>query len=192
MPYSAVTKTPAAVLPSNGSSEVQVQSHRDIAGVPQTAGSFSAQAPKLVEEIRQIADRVSMIDRNSVEVRFDFGDREQLSVRVEYREGTVHTTFRTDSSQLRDVISHEWQAQSAANEQRPYRVSDPVFTQTTSDRQNFSTAGDGSGQQRAFEQPAKTSTPSFIAGRDPRAATSTVSSSRSSRPETSRHLHALA
>jgi hypothetical protein len=193
MPYSAVNKTPAVVLPSTGSAGVQAQSQNNNSAVAQTTAAFSAQAPKLVEEIRQIADRISAVDHNTVEVRFDFGDRDHLSVRVEYRDGAVHTTFRTDSSQLRDAISHEWQAQSATNEQRPYRLSEPVFSQTTSDRQDFPTAGDGSGRQRAFEQPAQPPTPSFTAGRSPGATTSTVvSSHRSSRPETSRHLHTLA
>jgi len=193
MPYSAVNKTPAAVLPSIGGAGIQAQSQNDNSAVAQTTASFSAQAPKLVEEIRQIADRISAVDRNTVEVRFDFGDRENLSVRVEYRDGTVHTTFRTDSSQLRDAISHEWQVQSATNEQRPYRISEPVFSQTTSHRQDFPSSGDGSGRERAFEQPAQTAPRSYAAGRSTSAAPSAaVPAARSSHPETSRHLHALA
>jgi hypothetical protein len=156
-----------------------------------TDAPFSAHAPKLVQEIRQIADRISSIDRNSVEVRFDFSDSARLSVRVEYRDGTVQTTFRTDSSQLRDAISHEWQTQGAANEQRPYRMAEPVFSQTSSDRQNFSSPGDGSGRQRAFDQPAA---PSFSStGRNAGSTTSVaVPAARSIRPETSLHLQAFA
>jgi hypothetical protein len=147
----------------------------------------------MVEEIRQIVDRVSAVDRNSVEVKFNFGERDNLSVRVEYRNGTVHTTFRTDSNQLRDAISHEWQTQSAANEQRPYRILEPVFSQTTSDRQNFSSSGEGSGRQRAFEQPAGSTPPSYAAGRMNSGTPSVaVPANRSLRSETSHHLHVLA
>jgi hypothetical protein len=191
MPYSAVNKASAAVFSSIADDRLQ---QGNVPGAVQTDAPLAAQAPRLVQEIRQIADRISVIDRNTVEVSFDFSDRDRLSVRVEYRDGTVHTTFRTDSSQLRDAISHEWQAQSAVTEQRSYRVAEPVFSQTTSDRQNFSTPGDGSGRQRAFEQPAQSAAPSFTATvRNAGSTTSAaVPAARSFRPETSLHLHALA
>jgi hypothetical protein len=186
MPYSAVNKSPAVEFSTIVGDGVQAKASAE--------APVAAQASRLVQEIRQIADRISVIDRNSVDVRFDFSATERLSVRVEYRDGTVHTTFRTDSSQLRDAISHEWQAQSAAAEQRPYRMSEPVFSQTTSDRQNSSFSGGGSGRQNAFEHPVYTVVPSPIAagrntGTTPSAA---VPAGRSYRPETSLRLHTFA
>lgn len=162
--------------------------------VAETTTPITVQAPRLVEEIRAIADRISVIDRNSVEVRFDFSDSERLSVRVEYRDGTVHTTFRTDSSQLRDVISHEWQAQAAAAEQRSYRVADPVFNSPDTKQQNFSSLEDGSGRHRTFDQPSQSGQSSFTgsgrrAGSSPSTAASTTPAVRT---ETSRHLHTFA
>jgi hypothetical protein len=191
MPDSVATKPSAAVLSPVTNDRLQTG---DVSTTVQTAGTFAAHAPRLVQEIRQIADRISVIDRNSVEVRFDFSDTARLSVRVEYRDGTVHTTFKTDSSQLQDAISHEWQAQSVASEQRPYRVAEPVFSQTTSDRQNSSSLGDGSSRQRSFEQPAQSAAPSFTpTGRNTGASSSAAAPAvRSLRPETSLHLHTFA
>ena len=190
MPYSAVNKSPTVDFASTSGGGIQptVTAATKVEALP------AANASRLVQEIRQIADRISVIDRNSVEVRFDFSDTDRLSVRVEYRDGTVHTTFRTDSAQLRDVISHEWQAQGAVAEQRPYKVAEPVFSQSTSDRQNLSSQGDGSERQRAFEQSAQSSMSSFSsAGRSAGSTTSAAApAARSSRPETSLHLHALA
>ena len=193
MPHSAVNKASAVVLPSLVDDGIRAGNGSSVA---QVVGSIAAHAPKLVQEIRQIADRITSIDRNTVEVRFDFSDTDRLSVRVEYRDGAVQTTFRTDSSQLRAAISQEWQAQAAVTEQKAYRMAEPVFSQTASDRQNFSSAGggDGSGRQHAFEQASQSGTPSFVstgrnAGSAPSAAAPTA---RSSRPDSSLHLHALA
>lgn len=194
MPHSAVNKAPAVVLPSLVDDGIRAGSGSAV--VQTTVASVAAQATKLVQEIRQIADRISVIDRNTVEVRFDFSDADRLSVRVEYRDGAVHTTFRTDSSQLRDAISQEWQAQSAVTEQKSYRMTEPVFSQTTSDRQTFGSAGggDGSGRQRAFEQASQSGTPSYAStSRNTGSTTSTAApTARFSRPDNSLHLHVLA
>jgi len=190
MPHSAVNKAPTVVLSSIIDDGIRSGNG---ASVTQTEAPIAAQAPKLVQEIRQIADRISSIDRNTVEVRFDFSDTDRLSVRVEYRDGAVHTTFRTDSSQLRDAISSEWQTQSVATEQRPYRLAEPVFSQTSSDRQNSSSFGDSSGRQRASDQAGQPAVPSFSStGRNSGPTTSAVPSVRSFRPETSLHLQAFA
>ncbi|HEU5081184.1 MAG TPA: hypothetical protein VFT72_18370 [Opitutaceae bacterium] len=111
-------------------------------------------ASDLVHEIRQIADGVASIERNSVEVKFKVGDNERLSVRVEYRDGTVHTTFKTDSDELRAAISSEWKNQSGSNggnaEQRGYKFADPLFNSSSFSGSNA--GGDSSRQQRSAEQ----------------------------------------
>jgi hypothetical protein len=198
MPYSAANKTPAV--------EQTAFTHTEAAGVTQTGGTAAAdetsaaaavQAPRLIQEIRTIADRISSIDRNTVEVRFDFSESDRLSVRVEYRDGTVHTTFKTDSNQLREAISHEWQVQTAASESRAYRMADPVFTSnsTALSSQDFSSLGNGSGQSRSsyeqqggpgFSLPGRSSSLASSSSSAPVAPASVV------RPETSRHLHTFA
>jgi hypothetical protein len=191
MPNFVANKTSAAVLPLTSNDGIEARNDSTVA---QPTATISAQAPKLVEKIRQIADRISTAEHNSVEVHFDFGARDHLSVRVEYREGTVHATFQTDSSQVREAISREWQAQTAtASEQRPYRLAEPVFSSTPSDRQNSSPQGDSSGRQRPSEQLAQAAIPSSATGRNAGAtATAAVPVARSFRPETSLHLQAFA
>ncbi|MBK9990521.1 MAG: hypothetical protein IPP19_07270 [Verrucomicrobia bacterium] len=194
MPYSVSNKTASAEFTTTQAfampGGIQIGTTAPLAA---TTAPIEVQAPRLVEEIRAIADRISVIDRNSVEVRFDFNDSERLSVRVEYRDGTVHTTFRTDSSQLRDVISTEWQAQAAASEQRSYRVADPVFNSPNAKQQEFSSLGDGSGRQRSYDQSAQSGgAPSFGNTGRSTGATTTVAPLPATRSETSRHLQTFA
>jgi hypothetical protein len=158
---------------------------------PTSAVEPTSHAAELVHEIRDIADGLWAVDRNSVEVKFNFGANDRLAVRVEYRAGTVHATFRTDSPELRDAIAREWQAQTASSDYRPYRVADPVFTGS-----GFSFAGgDASRQQqqqrsaeeaRSFERAA-----SLGATRSAPATTSTSAASPATRPESTGYLHAI-
>jgi hypothetical protein len=85
-------------------------------------------AAAMVSEIRDIADSLRAVERNSVEVKFDFGAEDKLSVRVEYKDGLVQATFRTDNRDLRDAIAREWNFQTNTNEARSYRIADPVFS----------------------------------------------------------------
>jgi hypothetical protein len=154
------------------------------------------QATRLVHEIRDIADRISSIDRNSVEVRFDFSESDKLSVRVEYKDGTVHTTFRTDSTQVRDAISHEWTTQSVAAENRGYRLADPVFSGSDATTAGGSFAGNGSGHSRSQDQQAASGHAfSQQTGRFSSSGSSSNSAAPARpalRPETARHLHTFA
>ena len=151
-------------------------------------------AAQIVREIRDIADGLWAVERNSVEVRFNFSDTERLSVRVEYREGVVKTTFHTNSPELRDTLAREWQSQLPANESRAYRVADPVFNAQPTDARGFSLGGDASRQQRQPEQAAQ---PAFyLPGQPGRAASSRDTSSpaapSTARAENSLHLQAFA
>jgi hypothetical protein len=152
-------------------------------------------AAQIVSEIRDIADGLWAVERNSVEVRFNFSENERLSVKVEYRDGVVQTTFRTDSPELRDTIAREWQSQIAsASEARPYRVADPVFNTPPADARGFSLGGDSSRQQRQAEQSGNAPhTFATTSGRGPSSSSVTAAPVTSfSRPDTALHLHTFA
>jgi hypothetical protein len=167
--------------------------------------TLSSHAAQAVREIRDIADGLWAVDRSSVEVRFNFTETEKLSVRVELKDGAVHTTFRTDSPELRDTLAREWQTQTptAGSDIRPYRVADPVFGSGSSnrDQQGSFTGGDASRQQqqqqqqqRSFEQLAGTGSLSFSSGRNSGASTVSApnSAQRILKTDTSVHLNAFA
>ena len=184
------TRNTLDLLPQPGSAGAVLETGSTLSATPARSEGVSqpaSQAVEMVREIREIADGLSQVERNSVEVEFDFGSRERLSVRVEYRDGVVQATFKTDSAELRDAIAREWR-QSAGNDSRPYRVADPVFTSS-----GFSFSGDASRHQRSQEQavpfqPAH----AFAASRGGSVVSSSpIPTTPVQRPAGTGHLHAI-
>ncbi len=161
----------------------------------QTSTSLASHAADMVHQIGEIADEMSAVGRSSVEVKFNFSEQDQLSVRVQYRNGEVQATFRTDSQTVRDAITREWQTQNFASDSRPYRVADPVFTASGHDA--GTSAGDFSRQQQQQQQRSTEQTSSFDRSffNSSRSAASTTSApavaAAPTRPETAGLLHAL-
>lgn len=93
---------------------------------PESAAVTASQAHRAVEAVMTAADRVGAGEKQAVNLQFSFLDV-SLAVRVELREGAVHTTFRTDSTELRSALAHEWQAVSPQISDRPIKMADPVF-----------------------------------------------------------------
>lgn len=122
----------------------------------------TADAAAVVREVAELTHDFRFHERGSVEVKFNFKDDTELSVRLAYRDGDVHATFRTDSPELRTTLGREWQgyATQLAQEPRAYRMADPVFTNTNDfsgspqGRDSGSaTGGDARQQQQAFSNP---------------------------------------
>ena len=80
---------------------------------------------------------------------------EDIAIRVELREGNVHTQFRTDSHEVRQAIAHEWSILRAESPERSLRYLEPEFS---ADRPAFSPGSDArhgaaSHQQSRSPQP---------------------------------------
>lgn len=161
------------------------------------APAAASHAAELVHEIREIADGMWAIDRNSVEVRFKFDNDEGLAVRVEYRDGTVKATFRTDSEQLRELIAREWQSQVAGADSRAYRMADPIFEARPANADSLSSDAGGSrqqsqGQPRSADQAGFSTHFSLSNERSGSATTLGTSPATDVRPDTAHHLHTFA
>lgn len=103
-------------------------------------------AHRSVEAVLSAADRLGAEGQHTVNLQFSLAGAD-LAVRVQLRDGSVHATFRTDSSELRSALAHEWQAVSAETPDHPLRLAEPVFA--ARDGSGFgSPAGDGAAQQR--------------------------------------------
>ena len=115
-------------------------------------------AHRAVEAVMTATERVDAGNRAVVRLQFSVGDA-SLSVHVQLRAGEIHTTFRTDSSDLRSALASEWQAVNA-DSTRAIRLADPVFAPATA--QNH-TAGFGGGaaqqQNRGEREQADSSAP---------------------------------
>jgi hypothetical protein len=98
-----------------------------------------------VESVLVASEQLTAGVQRSVKLQFSVGG-EELAVRVELRGDRVHTTFRTDSPELRSALAREWQAVSTQqNGDRGQRLADPVFASSSSFGSNNSFSADSGG-----------------------------------------------
>ena len=107
--------------------------------------ALTSTAHRAVEAVLSATDRFNARDQHSVNLQFSVAGSD-LNVRVELRAGEVHTTFRTDSAELRAALSGEWHTMTAQGSgDRSTRLAPPVFT--TSDHAGTSFSGDNASPQ---------------------------------------------
>jgi hypothetical protein len=109
------------------------------------AGSPVSAARRAVESAIAMAEHFTGVEHRGVNLQFSVSGVD-LAVRVELRGDAVHTTFRTDSPELRAALAHEWQVVNAQPADRSMRLADPVFA--SSSNSSSAQADAGSHQQR--------------------------------------------
>jgi hypothetical protein len=120
--------------------------------------NFAQRAVATVSNLVDTQFNASMQKSGSVQLRLKFGG-EDLSVRVELRDGAVHTDFRTDSPELRAALHREWQAVATQSTDALRRYADPVFSPSGdtstpfNGRQQQAAQQDFSQQQRSPRAP---------------------------------------
>ena len=115
------------------------------AAPPVSGADLSLLAHRAVDAVMTATEHLGTANRSTVRLQFSVGDA-NLSVQVELRAGQIHTTFRTDSSDLRSALASEWQALNG-DSGRAVRLADPIFAPatTTPDNAGF---GEGAAGQR--------------------------------------------
>lgn len=150
----------------------------------------------VVHEISAAVDRVGQGEKSSVDLRFEFSGHDRLAVRVEWRGGVVHTTFRTESPELRESLATAWLDNRAAPSDKPYRFAEPVFSGGPTTPGFSAQAGGEFARQRqpAPEAPAGFNPASGLGARAAKnfAADTAAPLPALSRPDTALHLHAFA
>jgi len=101
--------------------------------------NFAERAVATVTNLVDTQFTASMQKAGSVQLRLKFGG-EDLSVRVELRDGAVHTDFRTDSPELRAALNREWQAVASQSSEALRRFVEPVFSPSSSNGGDSSSA----------------------------------------------------
>ena len=117
----------------------------EAAAAPQEI-NFAERAVATVTNLVDTQFTASLQKSGSVQLRLKFGG-EDLSVRVELRDGAVHTDFRSDSPELQAALSREWQAVAAESPDRLRQFVQPVFSPSSSD-DNASPSFSGRQQQQ--------------------------------------------
>jgi hypothetical protein len=131
-----------------------------VAGETPSAIKFAPETPATVATPREtMAAVVSAInaletrastDQKRVDLQFHVGDQ-RLALRVELRDGTVYTTFRTDSPELRTALAQEWHSVVQPVASREMRLADPVFSSSLSTGGESASGSKGQGSPRERE-----------------------------------------
>ncbi len=126
-------------LPSTSAFTTSVDVPAPVATVPATLAAVATAIESLEQRASGTASRVDL--------QFQVGG-DKLGVRVEWREGTLHTFFRTDSPELRAALAHEWQSALPPVVSRELNVAPPVFGATADRPADFSSLNSGHPQDR--------------------------------------------
>lgn len=155
-------------VPTNQASPIAA---RDLAAMssaapaPAKASSFSTPVPVLahraVETVLNVvtAQNSRPFTASVVNLHFKFGS-DDLAVRVQMRDGEVHTQFNTDSAELRSALASEWHASSGQGNNDLLRLVAPTFSSTTASGQGFGSSAQG---QPSFQQNPQHAQPSLPA-----------------------------
>ncbi len=199
----------------NSKSAVQTTENPPLVGVTvrtatdSTGASDLASAPDAAPvELRRLASQaveavVKLVDLQSarpagqpatVHLRLRVAG-EDLAIRVELREGAVHTSFQTDSAELRRALSDEWQVAASESQGRSLRLLEPQFVSTArGGAEGFNAGGQsaqGQAQSRSHQEPAPVPRPAVVTPPSDSAAAIVVPAVPSFTP-TALHLTAFA
>jgi len=153
-------------LPSTPAFTSLVDAPAPVATVPATLAAVATAIESLEQRASGAASRVDL--------QFQVGG-DKLGVRVERREGTLHTFFRTDSTELRAALAHEWQSALPPVVSRELNVAPPVFGATTDRPLDFGSLNSGHSQDRPAPALARAAAPKRSASAAPVVAAASVS-----------------
>jgi hypothetical protein len=147
MPTASQTeRQPTAMLAAAPVSGVAATPNRSAAD-SQAATSQMGVAQRAVEAALSSAEIFNSGGHKAVNLQFSMGNTD-LSLTVQLRNGEIHTTFSTDSADLRSDLAHAWQSASPSSG-GSLRLAEPVFTSPGA------TDGGSSFQQRGGQNQAE-------------------------------------
>ena len=135
--------TPSVPVSATAPAQSQSQSQTAAASAP-----VRATVETVVRLVEAQANR-GLQTVSAVNLNFQVG-ADDLAVRIEWRNGEVHTQFRTDSEDLRSALASQWQSISPGLADRSVHFAPPVFNSASSTSgQSFASAG---GESTARQQ----------------------------------------
>jgi hypothetical protein len=155
--------------------------------------SVNVRAANAVETVVSLVDAQASRAQgaaSAVKINFNFNG-DDLAVRIQVSNGSVHTQFRTDSPELRDAIATQWQSSTPAG--REMNFLQPSFSSANGSPDAALTPDGGNASRRQDSPEFEAQTPSW--------GSSDLDSDSSSEPaaaptpatlSTTRHLHTFA
>jgi hypothetical protein len=105
-------------------------------GTPPTSGKSlpgaapameTHQAASVVKQVMDTAADMRSDGRSNVELQMKLADGTGVAIKLQWRNGQVMTTFKTESSELRQAIEQNWTQFSSQSTERGVSVATPVF-----------------------------------------------------------------
>ena len=134
-PASAAVKTApqqqASQQPVVPVAAFSVSSSATFAAKASTAGTAAMPEQRLastaLNQVMESADKMTSDGSSHVQVQVKLDDGQQLIVRLQMSQGTVHATFKTESPELRQAIEQSWTGFRSGASERGLQISNPVF-----------------------------------------------------------------
>lgn len=157
--------------------------------------------------VRDVIEHVQGTGRRTVEISLQLAEGDTLAIQIQLRGGVAHTTFRTDSQELREALAESWQKSMPAvmGGEAPLRLAEPSFVlgSPAAKQEQMDLGGQMDRQQQgnaeAEARSARDAMSHAFASRSRQPAsvtsggeTSPEATARPMRPENSRLLHTFA
>jgi hypothetical protein len=127
-----------------------------------------------------------------VKINFNFNG-DDLAVRIQVSNGSVHTQFRTDSSELRDAISAQWQSVASTPAGRGMNFLQPSFSSANGSPDAALTFDGGNASRRQDSPESEGRTPSWASSDfEPGSSSEPAPAPAPAALSTARHLHTFA
>jgi hypothetical protein len=129
---------------------------------------------------------------SAVKINFNFNG-DDLAVRIQVSNGSVHTQFRTDSPELRDAISAQWQSVASTPTGRGMNFLQPSFSGANGSPDAALTFDGGNASRRQDSPESQGRTPSWASSDfEPDSSLEPAPAPTPAALSTARHLHTFA
>jgi hypothetical protein len=161
------------------------------AGAP-VASQAAVSARHAIEVIAQAADAQASRGQSGASVSFNLRlANDNVTVRLEMRQGSVQTLIATSSPDLRAAIANEWSGLANGSSARTYTFSAPEFTAADGRPGDAATGEGGANRDPGAAPDRQTSQPAPLASNEPDPVQPPTAAVTGAAP-TTRHLSAIA
>jgi len=118
--------TPGAPAPAFATSSSAFAANTPTGPSPATTPQQPA-ATTTLNQVLESADKMRSDGKTHVEVQVKLDDGQQVTVRLQMSQGSVHPIFKTESPELRQAIEQNWAGFRSGASERGLEIATPVF-----------------------------------------------------------------
>ncbi len=143
---------PAEIMPALPSQPSAPAASVAAPAAPQVA---RADVTRLIERVEEVAHQVASLGEKQVDLKIDLAAGQQVSVRVSMHGGQVHTSFRTETPELRDALAGAWHTFTRQADASTVSWAEPNFASTVAAGFGGNATGGDSGSHSQPQSPSQ-------------------------------------